>query len=197
MLDPMSPSSFVPAPAVSEWIRANFLDESSKLFNADHAHLEDADIGILWTTVPNNRQMRSVIGQCELGAPRGTMGKWPKARAEMQIIEWFGDVPDFIITLDANYCAQCSDIEFCALVEHEMYHAAQERDAFGLPKFTQLGDPKFAIRGHDVEEFVGVVRRYGVTDINVRAMVEAANKRPEIASVHVAQACGTCQLRVA
>ncbi len=27
--------------------------------------------------------------------------------------DWFGEVPAFIMTLAADYCAQCSDEEFC------------------------------------------------------------------------------------
>ncbi|WEX86485.1 putative metallopeptidase [Sinorhizobium garamanticum] len=60
-----------------------------------------------------------------------------------------------------------------------------------------IGRPIFAIRGHDAEEFVGVVRRYGADAAAVRAMVDAANQKPEIARVQIAHACDTCQLRVA
>ncbi|WP_371412322.1 putative metallopeptidase [Ensifer sp. NM-2] len=59
------------------------------------------------------------------------------------------------------------------------------------------GRPVFVIRGHDVEEFVGIVRRYGADAAGVRAMVDAANQKPEIARMQIAHACGTCQLRVA
>ncbi len=31
------------------------------------------------------------------------------------------------------------EAEFCALVEHEPYHLAQELDEFGAPKFTKDG----------------------------------------------------------
>lgn len=51
------------------------------------------------------------------------MGKWSRARAE-QVMEWFGQIPDFIITLAASYCAQCGDAKLMALVEHELYPAA-------------------------------------------------------------------------
>lgn len=126
------------------------------------------------------------------------MGKWARARADMQIKQWFDFVPDFIITLDAEYCRECGDAEFMALVEHELYHAAQETDAFGAPKFSRsTGRPVFTIRGHDVEEFVGVVRRYGADAAGIRAIVDAANRPPEIARAQIAHACGTCQLRVA
>lgn len=105
-------------------------------------------------------------------------------------------VPDFLITIDAHYAAQCDDAEFCSLIEHEMLHAGQERDMFGAPKFTKAGRPKFAMRGHDVEEFVSIVRRYGVgaSAGSTRALVEAANQKPLIGGVQISQACGTCRL---
>lgn len=68
---------------------------------------------------------------------------------------------------------------------------------FGQPKFRRSGLPAFAIKGHDVEQFVGVVRRYGADATGVREMVDAAKAAPEIANVSIAQACGTCRLRVA
>lgn len=189
--------SFLPAPEITEWITETFLESGADLENEEHAHLKHAAIGVLWTLVTNARQGRTVIGQAEPGTPRA-MGRWAKARAEQQVMEWFGDIPDFIITLDANYCAQASDIEFCALVEHELYHCAQDRDAFGAPKFVKsTGRPAFTMRGHDVEEFIGVVRRYGADAAGVRQLVEAAAKPPTIGKVSIAQACGTCLLRVA
>ncbi|WP_420377075.1 putative metallopeptidase [Sinorhizobium meliloti] len=62
--------------------------------------------------VENSRKRRRIIGQCEEGKPQGAMGKWPCARAEMQVKQWFGVVPDFIITLDAECCRACGDAEF-------------------------------------------------------------------------------------
>lgn len=53
-------------------------------------------------------------------------GDWQKARMEQQMHEWFGEVPDYIIILAADYCAQCGDAEFCALVEHELIDAASQ-----------------------------------------------------------------------
>lgn len=55
--------------------------------------------------------------------------------------------------------------------------------------------PKLAIQGHDVEEFTGVVRRYGASE-DVKRMVEAANTRPEMSRADVHYACGTCYLKV-
>ncbi|MCM5690787.1 putative metallopeptidase [Sinorhizobium meliloti] len=39
------------------------------------------------------------------------------------------------------------------------------------------GAPVFTIRGHNVEAFVGVVRRYGADAAGVRAIVDAAPAR--------------------
>jgi hypothetical protein len=101
--------------------------------------------------------------------------------------------------LDARYCREADDAAFCALVEHECYHIGHKHDAFGDPEFTEEGMPKLRIRGHDVEEFVGVVRRYGVGDPEgtVAQLVSAANRKPEVSHLHISQACGTCLLRVA
>ena len=125
------------------------------------------------------------------------MGKWRKARAEQQIREWFGHVPDFILTFDANFMSQADDATFCAVVEHELYHCGPERGEFGEPKFRKSGRPAFAMRGHDVEEFVGVVRRYGADAAGVRAMIDAAQRPPEMARASVAELCGTCMLKAA
>ncbi|HVR48145.1 MAG TPA: putative metallopeptidase, partial [Pseudorhodoferax sp.] len=93
----------------------------------------------------------------------------------------------------------CSDAEWCALVEHELYHVGQEMDEFGAPKFTREGMPRLCIRGHDVEEFVGVVRRYGVGDPDgaIGRLARAAGAMPEIGRANIAGACGTCLLRAA
>ncbi|WP_245437715.1 MULTISPECIES: putative metallopeptidase [unclassified Mesorhizobium] len=186
---------FGPSVDLIHWARDTFIADDASLRNDDHRHLNQATIGALWTNVPNGRAGRSVIGQAERGLPPA--GKWLRARIERQILDWFGQVPDFILTFDAHYARQCSDAEFCALVEHELYHCGQERDLFGQPKFRKSGLPAFSIRGHDVEEFVGVVRRYGADAASVRELVDAAKAGPEIANVSIAQACGTCRLRVA
>lgn len=195
ILEPVAPS-FLPAPELHDWVRETFIEDGAVLENEDHKHLRFASLGVLWSSVPNSRQGRTVVGQAEGGTPRA-MGRWAKARAEQQITEWFGEIPDFILTFSADYVAQASDAEFMALVEHELYHCGQERDAFGAPKFRQSGLPAFTIRGHDVEEFVGVVRRYGADASGVRDLVEAASHEPLIARASIAQACGTCMLRAA
>lgn len=193
IFEPTGAPAFVPSPELADWAMATFIAVGAPLHNPDHEHLADAQIGFLWTTVGLTRHMHAIAGQAE--TPRAQGNKWVRGRAIQQLEEWFGEEPDFLITLDANYARQCDDATFCALVEHELYHCGQERDVFGGPKFTQDGMPVFGIRGHDVEEFVGIVRRYGVGAAagQTLALVEAAQQKPEIAKARITAACGSCR----
>ncbi|WP_293797254.1 putative metallopeptidase [uncultured Pantoea sp.] len=183
----------IPAREVLEWINQQILSQDGHLHNPDHAHLIDANIRVMWASSAFTKKGRNVLGQTEEVAFRA--GGWQKARMEQQMHEWFGEVPDYIITLAADYCAECSDAEFCALVEHELYHIAQKVDEFGSPEFTRDGLPRLTLRGHDVEEFVGVVRRYGASG-EVQELIDAASQPAEVAKLNIARACGTCMLRL-
>jgi len=182
-----------PAPEIGEWVQRNILGEGGPLYNPDHSHLIDADLCFLWASNAFTKQGRTVLGQCEQVMFRA--GGWQKARQEQQMREWFGYVPDFIITLAADHCSQCSDIEFCALVEHELMHIGQQMDEFGSPKFDKEGRPKLRMVGHDVEEFIGVVARYGPSR-DVQLMIDAGQRGPSVGRASIAHACGTC-LKVA
>ena len=196
----VEPDRFVPAPPLLSWIRECYLHEDGLLFSADHTHLDDAEIGVLWTTAENTRHGRRIVGQAEMPSNAGGSGKWRRAKQEQQLREWFGLVPDFLLTFDAAYCMGVDDITFAALVDHELTHCAQQTDAFGAPKFSQsTGRPLWCMRGHDVEEFVSVVRRFGIQAAGEAAtdLVIAAASPPEIAPAKIARVCGTCAKRAA
>ncbi len=180
---------FAPAPELLEWVERVILAAAGPLHNPDHAHLVDADLAFLWASSGFQKAGRTVLGQAEQVMFRA--GGWQKARQEQQMIEWFGRVPAFLITLAADYCATCSDAEFCALVEHELYHIGHAPDPYGAPAFDKLGRPKLRIVGHDVEEFVGVVARYGPSE-DVRRLAAAADAAKTVARLDVARACGCC-----
>ena len=185
----------IPASEVSEWVNRQILSDTGNIHNPDHEHLVDADLCFIWASGSFAKSGRIVLGQCEQVMMRA--GGWQKSRMEQQMHEWFGRIPKFIITLAADYCEQCNDLEFCALVEHELYHIAQATDDYGAPKFNkETGMPVLKLRGHDVEEFVGVVRRYGASK-DVQEMVDAANRPAEVAHIDVARACGTCMQKLA
>lgn len=174
--------TFEPSADVASWARATFMLEGSPLFNPDHAilHTGQARIGWLWTNVEATRQSRRILGKAE--TPHYQGGGWTKARQAFQMREWFRGwwgfetEPEFIITLDALWCASAPDAAWCALVEHELYHCGQALDEFGGPKFSkETGRPVWKIRGHDIEEFTAVVRRYGPDAVGARAFIDAAN----------------------
>ncbi|WP_336872633.1 putative metallopeptidase [Pseudomonas juntendi] len=183
-----------PAPDVWEWIQAEILATTGSIHNEEHAHLIDASIGVMWASSSFAKKGRSVLGQAEQLMIRA--GGWQKARQEQQMRGWFGEEPEFLITLAADYCSQCTEAEFCALVEHELYHIGHKLDKYGAPAFGDDGMPKLEMRGHDVEEFVGVVRRYGASH-DVQQLIDAASRPPEVAKINIARACGTCLLKSA
>lgn len=195
--DDPCPLLFMPAPEVRDWLLATFVEEGAPLHNADHAHLLTADLEVLWAAGGFAKQGRIVVGTAEQVAFRA--GGWQKERQEFQMLQWFGRIPKFLITLDGAYAREAADAEFCALVEHEMYHIAHKLDDAGQPAFDREGNPKLEIRGHDVEEFVGVVARYGVghPEGKLAQLVAAANSGPSVKPLRIAQACGTCLLKVA
>lgn len=190
---PRDLARFTPAPELSAWVGQAVLARDGAIHNPDHAHLVDADVAFLWAPGAFEKAGRTVLGQAEQVMFRA--GGWQKARQEQQMIEWFGGVPEFLITLAADYCATCSDAEFCALVEHELYHVGQRTDEFGAPAFDREGRPKLRIVGHDVEEFVVVVARYGPS-MDVQRLVAAAGAQPGVPRLNIARACGCC-LKVA
>lgn len=177
-----------------DWAMDSFLLPGSPLYNEEHEHLALASVGVLWTSVPWSRQQRTIVGYAEMPGQSQLSG-WRKARAADQLTAWFGEVPDFLITLYAPWAGKVDDATFCALVEHEMYHCAQAINAFGSPRFTQDGRPIFAMRGHDAEEFVGIVRRYGAGAAagGVAQLIQAAAAKPRIGVAELNHICGTCK----
>lgn len=61
-------------------------------------------------------------------------------------------------------------------------------DDLGAPAFNKYGLPKLCMRGHYVEEFVGVVRRYGASE-DVQRIIDAVKTPPEVARINIARAC--------
>lgn len=199
---PMPPkdiNAFAPAPEVWEWLRETILNPDHKLFNPDHKHLLPQrwpNIVFMWADGGYSKGGKSVIGTAEKVMIQGS--GWKRERQEHQMQEWFRVIPDFIITLDARFCNRCADVEFCALVEHELYHIGHAKDEFGMPAYNRYtGKPKLAIVLHDVEEFVGVVRRYGASQDDIQKLVDAALSKPEVSQAAIRAGCGSCLMKIA
>jgi hypothetical protein len=187
-----APGLWVPAHDVRDWMLTNIIQEGGRIHNPDHWHLEVAKVGVVWTNVENIKNGTRIAGTAEYLGGGGAI--WPKARQNYQYYEWFGEVPDFLICLDANVAYSYDDASFCALLEHEMYHCGIKRDKWKAPKFDMMGNPQFGILDHDVTEFVRVVERYGVgaASANVAEMVAVASREPTVARADIIAACGLC-----
>lgn len=185
-----------PALDLMNWVIANFLTIGGPLHNPDHDHIaelihdNEEFLAFAWASSACMAKKRMVLGQCE--KVMFNQGGWKKARQEQQMRDWFGYVPVYLITIDASYCDQATDRDFCALIEHELYHIGVERDEDGDPIISDMtGLPKHYLAGHDVEEFVGVVKRWGA-DESVKRLIEVAKQAPFVSDVNISKCCGTC-----
>lgn len=180
----------VPSPEWAEWIVSTFVSPDGAFHNSDHRHLEFAHIGVLWTNATNRRQMKITFAEAEIPNPRG--GAWQVARQKYQLSQWFGNVPDFLLTFSGENLGEAGDRTLCAVIEHELYHCAHAETPFGAPRFHDDGSPIFAIRGHDVEEFIGVARIWGLRS-ELRLLLEQAAQEPKVPDDVITGVCGTCR----
>ena len=198
-LDPeFDPIDFEPAHDLRNWILETFIYQDGPLYNPEHDHIQlfDRDFfAVLWASSAFVKAEKMVLGQCE--RVMINVGGWKKARQELQLRNWFGYIPTYIITIDAQYASEATDTDFCALIEHELCHIGVKRDEDGNIQVSNMtGEPKHYLRGHDVEEFNTVVQRYGASEA-VQAMVDLVSAGPTIGKAKIAQSCGTCLLKLA
>ncbi|OTG88912.1 putative metallopeptidase [Acinetobacter sp. ANC 3813] len=185
-----------PAVDLKEWVIKNWLTIGGELHNPDHDHIaelihdDETFLAFAWASSAAMAKKRMVLGQCE--KVMFNQGGWKKARQEQQMREWFGCVPVYLITIDAAYCENTTDREFCRLIEHELYHIGVERDEDGEIIYSDhTGLPKHYLAGHDVEVFFGEVKRWGA-DENVKRLVELSKQAPFVSETNIAACCGTC-----
>ena len=188
-----------PAPDLASWTRSAFIAEGAPLENSDHEHLRHARIGVLLTNVRYTTKGKQVCGEAREAAPSGA-NDWKRASRRQQLLRWFGEewegqLPDFLITLDAPYVAgrleKGDTAAVCALVEHELYHCAQATDRHGFPQFDDAtGRPKWTVAPHDLEEFTGVAERYGAATGQLGRMQKALMEGPTVDPADVDAVCG-------
>ncbi|RZG48079.1 putative metallopeptidase [Acinetobacter wuhouensis] len=185
-----------PAPDLKEWVVANWLTVGGHLHNPDHDHIaellhdDETFLAFAWASSAAVAKKRMVLGQCE--KVMINVGGWKKARQEQQMRDWFGFVPVYLITVDASFCENSNDVEFCRLIEHELYHIGVERDEDGEPICSDVtGLPKHYLAGHDVEVFFGETKRWGA-DANVKRLLEIAKNAPFVSEKNIAACCGNC-----
>lgn len=186
-----SAAAFVPSRELEDWARACFLEPGGPLENEDHAHLREALILFLWTNVPVVKDGRERWGEAHLVRAAGD--RWVQGRALQQLREWYGTIPHFVIILSAPVASGLDDASFGALVDHELYHCYVQLDRDGEPRENADGELVWAKRGHDVEQFIGVARRWGARASGVTELVAAAAATPLLGEAAVEIACGSCR----
>lgn len=186
----------VPAPDLMNWVITNFLTVGGLLHNPDHDHIaellhdNEEFLAFAWASSAFKSKQAMVLGQCE--KVMFNQGGWKKARQEQQMRDWFGFIPTYLITIDATFCDKANDSEFCALLEHELYHIGVECDEDGEMIFSSsTGLPKHYLAGHDVEEFIGVTKRWGASK-SVKRLVEVAKNPPFVSNLDISKCCGNC-----
>lgn len=185
-----------PAPELKEWVVKNWLTIGGELHNPDHDHIaellhdNEEFLAFAWASSAAVAKKRMVLGQCE--KVMFNQGGWKKARQEQQMRDWYGFVPQYLITIDATYCEQANDRDFCRLIEHELYHIGVERDEDGEVIYSDhTGLPKHYLAGHDVEVFFGEIRQHGV-DSSVQRLLDIAKNAPFASETNIAACCGNC-----
>lgn len=105
--------------------------------------------------VKNGRRELGSMSMPNFQGAFGAVGTWLLAQY------CGGDLPDYVMILDTQFWRQATPHQREALVFHELMHATIAEDRHGEKRFTAEGKPVWGIRGHDIEEFNLVARRYG------------------------------------
>jgi len=129
-----------------------------------HPHLERAQIIYLFTN-----QERKTAGKVVLGTAQklGTLLKYFSSGEAGDLEEGY----DFCMLLSQEQWSVCSAAQRRALVDHELSHMAER---VTVNRLTQEVTRRWAIQGHDVEEFRGVIERHGLWRSDVRQFAETA-----------------------
>lgn len=136
-------------------------------------HLLDGEPIVEWLfkEIPTVRNNREILGTVYMPSVQGQL---------KPLFEWFmfkewGYIPDYLVVLDDGYWEGASSKEREILVYHETCHMIIKTDQYGAPMFDKdTGVPKWALAGHDVEEFVKVVKRYGAHNADIAALIAAS-----------------------
>lgn len=149
---------------------AKYAAKLLKLPEFEHLRDGEADIEWLFRLVPERMGGRDVLGTVHMPMVQGRL----KDVFLWMLVEVFGRLPDFLVVLDWEYWEAASARDREILVYHELCHAIQKEDRDGCPRFDEDGRPVFGLRGHDVEEFSAVVRRYGAHNADIKGFLAAA-----------------------
>ena len=142
----------------------------------EHEHLVDNDVRIGWLM---RNEAKHKGNKVELGSVHdvGTMFQGGFKMLGLQLLAgMLGELPAFLVVLDAGFWGEASDTDKQALVFHELCHVQQALDRYGAPKFDRDGLPVFKVVEHDVTAFNAEVARFGAWSPDLRAFVAIAQR---------------------
>lgn len=190
--------AYARAEEVEEFFRAEFIEPGGAFFSESHAALDDAYLGVLWSTA--EVKIRGLVPAGTAEMPQHSVGHMSGHAKELwryQMRRWFGpQLPNFLITLNATYLTRCDDYELELLVtgKHELLHCRQatvDGTPDGDPWFKRDGSRVWTIWPHDFEGFVEVAADFGDVERGVPELAAALRGRPRFSAAHIKVACGT------
>ncbi len=179
-------SSFVRDERMESFVHTEFACRGGTFWDPEHAHLVDASMGVLWSNARHVVKGQEKAGQMELlPDPLAEPKTWSDARKRDWLAQMYGgDWPTFQMIISGVWAWRYDDREFLGLLDHELCHASIKRDEYGAPKFNdETGEPIWSIRGHDVEQFIGTVARWGAASTGTAELVAASLVEPRFSWV--------------
>lgn len=139
------------------------------LVETHHEDLKDARIALAWCL----SWKPDVDG-------RVTLGKCKKASDLDRELTAY----DFVIILSREFIENglVTDDQRCALLDHELSHAAVKYDERGEPVYDERGRTVYRTRKHDIEEFSSIVERHGCWKKDLEFFASALRKAERRAS---------------
>jgi hypothetical protein len=150
------PNEYMPAPEVAE-IARQLIARVTQHHELVNCHIEYMFI----KKAPKSK------GRVKLGCVRLVTGRnaWLVGlNGERTTKTFLTGVPFFLMEISHDeWHARLDDSQKIALVDHELSHCAISYD-------DETGEPVLSTRGHDVEEFVGVISRNGLWKDDVQQL---------------------------
>lgn len=135
-----------------------------------HIREHEPQVGFLLREGEYRKNGVRILGTCYLPGVQGNL----RPVFDWMLERTFGFFPEFLIILDAEHWRAATDRDREILMFHEMLHMGIAKDEFGSPKFhRESGEPVWAIRPHDIEEFNEVAARYGQCTPAIEAFMAA------------------------
>lgn len=109
---------------------------------------------------------------------RVTLGKCKKASdLDRELAPY-----DFVVILNKEFWVnpKVTADQRCALLDHELCHAAIAYDEHGEPKVDDRGRVIYRVRKHDIEEFRDIVARYGCYKYDLQQFAAALRRAQQL-----------------